>query len=79
MKIWGFFGLFFCTFSSAFTFSPQPFGEICESLPLSGVHVDVLSITDVLVVDDVIVNSFCSFKNGRERYGDYIMSKPCET
>ena len=38
------------------TFSAQPLGEIRQRLPLRGVHVDVLSVADVLVVDDVVVN-----------------------
>lgn len=38
-------------------FSPKPFGEVGESLPLSRVHVNVLPMTDVLVIHNVIVNS----------------------
>lgn len=40
------------------TFSAQPFGEIRQSLPLCGVHVDVFSVTDVFIIDNVVVNSF---------------------
>lgn len=44
-----------------FTFSPQPFREISQCLPLRGVHVDVLAVTDVFVVHDVIVDSLGSW------------------
>lgn len=42
------------------TFSAQPLGEVGERLPLGGVHVHVLSVVDVLVVDDVVVHSLGS-------------------
>ena len=38
------------------TFSAQPLGEICQRLPLCGVHVDVLPVADVLIVNNVVVN-----------------------
>lgn len=42
---------------SQFTFSTQPLGEVSECLPLCGVHVDVFSVADVFIVDDVVVHS----------------------
>lgn len=39
------------------TLSAQPLGEVGQSLPLRGVHMDVLPVTDVLIVDDVVVYS----------------------
>ena len=46
------------------TFFPHPLGEVCESLPLCGVHMDVFSVTDVFIVDNVVVNSLgpCGLK-----------------
>lgn len=42
---------------SPLTLPAQPLGEVSESLPLRGVHMDVLPVTDVLVVDNVVVHS----------------------
>lgn len=44
-------------------FSPEPFGEVGESLPLRRVHVNVFPMTDVLIIHDVIVNSLGPCKN----------------
>lgn len=44
-------------------FSPKPFGEVGESLPLRRVHVNMLPMTDVLIIHNVIVNSLGSCKN----------------
>lgn len=43
---------------SQLTFSAEPLGEVGERLPLCGVHVDVLSVADVFIVDDVVVHTF---------------------
>lgn len=39
------------------TFSAQPLSKISQGLPLSGVHMDVLSVADILIINDVVVNS----------------------
>lgn len=39
------------------TFSAKPLGEVCKGLPLGGVHVDVLSVANVLIVDNVVVHT----------------------
>lgn len=39
------------------TLSAQPLGKVSQRLPLSGVHVDVLSVADVFIVDNVVVDS----------------------
>lgn len=39
------------------TLSAQPLGEVGQRFPLSGIHMDVLSVADVLIVDNVVVNS----------------------
>lgn len=37
------------------TLSAQPLGKVSQRLPLSGVHVDVLSVADVFIVDNVVL------------------------
>lgn len=48
------------------TLFPQPLGEFSESLPLGGVHMDMLSVIDVLVIDNVVLHSLGSWRGGRE-------------
>ena len=42
------------------TFSPQPLSKISQCLPLCGIHVDVFSMTDILIVHNIIVDPLCS-------------------
>lgn len=44
------------------TFSAQPLCKISESLPLSGIHMDVLPVADILIVNDVVVNSLSAYE-----------------
>lgn len=39
------------------TFSAQPLGKVSQSFPLSGIHVDVLPVADILIINNVVVNS----------------------
>lgn len=42
------------------TFSAQPLGEVCKRLPLGGVHVDVFSVANILIIDNVVVHALGS-------------------
>lgn len=47
------------------TCSAQPLGKVSQSLPLRGVHVDVLAVADVLVINDVVVHSLGAWERER--------------
>lgn len=55
------------------TFSAQPLGEVSESFPLCGVHVDVFPITDVLVVHNVVVHSLGSCRTRIKRVNTNVI------
>lgn len=39
------------------TFSAQPLSKIGQGLPLGGIHVHVLPVADILIVNNVVVDS----------------------
>lgn len=50
-------------YHSILAFFPKPFGEFSEGFPLCGVHVDMFTMADILIVDNVIMNSFGSCRS----------------